>query len=246
VGHEWWIFAATCAAIAYALLRLHRRRRRRLAVVNRFENDVTPELVKRVLAEPPAAPALREISILSTNLTGYVPFCEIAGDHEAVAAINRHRALLVPVVRRHHGVIAEFLGDGTICLFGAPKPDPDHAANAVAAALELSRAHESLLNELRSRGLPDLSLRLGIATGRVIVGDIGQAYGAAGAAVNEATLLQSACKALDTGLLISPRTAERIAGTLALRRVSLPSPSPQDAFAFQVPTGVVTSPTLPL
>ena len=127
MGLASWIFAATCAAIAYWLIRQHRRRQRRLAVINKFKGYVDIELVEKVLAEPneplPAA-ELREISVLVTNLTGYVPFCETAGDDEAVVAINAHRTLLVPIIRQHRGVILEYVGDGTICLFVAPGPTP--------------------------------------------------------------------------------------------------------------------------
>lgn len=236
MGHEWWIFAAGCVALTFYLLRLHRRRQRRRSVTNKLANYVGPDLVANALAEPFPPAEFREISILSTNLTGYVSFCETAGDDEAVAAINAHLSLLVPIVRQHRGLISEFLGDGTISLFGAPRNDPDHAASAVAAALELLQAHQPLLDQLRSRGLPEMPLRIGIATGRVIVGDVGpqSTYGALGNAMNISMWLQVACKAACTGLLISPRTAECIAGRFQLRRLPLPPKPPAGEFAFEV------------
>lgn len=169
------------------------------------------------------APEQRELTIVFTNLTGYVPFCERAGNEAAATAINEHMKLMVPIIRRHRGYIKQFLGDGIMFFFGAPLENPNHAPDAVAAALEMQSAQSAFNQRLASDGLPALPLRIGICTGRVVVGDVGDEgladYTVMGDNVNLARRLEAANKKTGTAILISERTAELLGGRFALSSI---------------------------
>src|SRR5262245_63892153 len=85
--------------------------------------------------------------------------------------LNRFFALALDAVHRYEGTVNQFLGDGFMALFGAPLSHEDHARRAVLAALGIQRA----LREASTTGERDgeLSVRMGLNTGFVVVGAIG-------------------------------------------------------------------------
>ena len=218
MGQDWWIFAMICAAIAaWLLLRLRRETR----------EDARPAAT---------FVAKRELTVLFTDLTGFVPLSEQVDLKTLSSLIDEHRAAMVPIIRKHRGVVGHFAGDRIMCFFGAPYADPDHAANAVAAARAMQQSHQALGNHLRDRGLPDLPLRIGISTGELIVGYVGPPmnYTVLGEDVTRASRLESACKSTTTNILISPRTADLVRYLYDLRRIPLPRDAGAGATAYEV------------
>src|ERR1700757_2972982 len=85
---------------------------------------------------------------------------------------NRFFELALNEVHRYEGTINQFLGDGFMALFGAPIAREDHARRAVLAALGIQRAVRERTSEMSGRG-EELELRIGVNTGLVVVGKIG-------------------------------------------------------------------------
>ena len=218
VGHEWWIFALTCTAIAAWLIS-------RLRAQTQIDDRPAATFVAR-----------RELTVMFTDLTGFVPISEQLDAKLLSTLIDEHRTVMVPIIRRHRGVIGYFAGDRIMCFFGAPYADPDHAANAVAAARAMQEAHQALSDHLRDRGLPDLPLRIGISTGELIVGYLGPPmnYTVVGDDVTRASRLESGCKSTNTNILISPRTADLVRYLYDLRRIPLPRDAGAGATAYEV------------
>lgn len=223
MGHDWWIFATICAAIAaWLLLRLRRETREEARPAATFV-------------------AKREMTVLFTDLTGYVPLSEKLNDPKILSnLIDDHRAAMVPIIRKHRGVIGHFAGDRIMCFFGAPYTDPDHAAHAVAAARAMQQTHqqsrEAANDHLRDRGLAGLDLRIGISTGELIVGYLGPPlnYTVIGEEVTRASRLETACKSTTANILISPRTAELVRYLYDLRKIPLPRDAGAGATAYEV------------
>src|SRR3954452_589041 len=128
------------------------------------------------------------------------PFHRIAAEH----------------VQRFGGVIAKFIGDGVMAVFGAPVAHEDDPERAVRAALEIQRQLQALREEL-----PRLALhvRIGITTGQVLLrlGDDGSVDGV-GDAVNTAARLESAAPV--DGVLVGARTRRAIAGHIEYEQVA--------------------------
>ena len=123
-------------------------------------------------------------------------------------------ARIMEAVHRYEGTVNQFTGDGVMALFGAPIAHEDHAVRAVAAALSVQKAIREYAETLRqSQGL-DFALRIGINTGPVVVGRIGDDlrmdYTAQGETVNLAARLQSA--AVAGAVLISEATEALVNG----------------------------------
>jgi adenylate cyclase len=128
--------------------------------------------------------------------------------HATLAAAH---AALAETVTQYGGYVAQYLGDGLLALFGAPTAHEDDAARAVLAGL---RMHQALaaVNDTRSPGLPALRVRVGLATGEVVTGTMGNAYGVRGDAANTAARVQGAAE--PGGVLVDGATR-----ALAQRRV---------------------------
>ncbi|HVQ23416.1 MAG TPA: AAA family ATPase, partial [Candidatus Saccharimonadia bacterium] len=106
------------------------------------------------------------------------------------------------------GLVEKFAGDAMLAVFGVPAIHEDDAERAVRAALEMQAAMVELAGELRREGHPELSLRIGVETGEVLV-DLGRASGerdriVTGDAVNTAARLQQV--ALPGAIVVGPFT----------------------------------------
>ena len=126
-----------------------------------------------------------------------------------IAACHR---CVADVVGRFNGFIAKYMGDGVLAYFGFPAAHEDDAERAVRAGLEIARA----VVDLDSRG-SSLSARIGIATGLVVVGDLGsgEAHAVVGEIPNLAARLQA--EAPPSGVVID-RVTRRLGGTWFLYR----------------------------
>jgi class 3 adenylate cyclase len=161
-----------------------------------FGRYMTRQVADRLLtngAEVELKGELREVTVLLSDIRGYTALTEKLGANEVVALLNEYFAILVQVVVEHDGVIDKFMGDAMLCWFGAPFPVPEHQRRAVEAAAEIQRRLEAWNAARGARGEPPVLTGIGLASGEVVVGNIGSPqkleYTAIGDAVNLASRL---------------------------------------------------------
>jgi adenylate cyclase len=106
-----------------------------------------------------------EVTVLFTDIVGFSRLAEQLDATAAAALLNEHFELLAGCVAATDGTVDKFLGDGMMAFWGAPVPQPDHAARAVRAAL--------LIRDRLQAGEGSLRLRVGLHTGLALVGNIG-------------------------------------------------------------------------
>jgi adenylate cyclase len=127
-----------------------------------------------------------------------------------VPIINEYMGRMMPIIRANEGTWDKFIGDGIMFFFNAPLPTLRHAAKAVATVLQMHRETARLADELATRDLPRVSMRAGICTGPMIVGDAGSlnkrfyasSYTVLGDLVNLASRLEAANKFFGTRTLV--------------------------------------------
>ncbi|MFW6133641.1 MAG: adenylate/guanylate cyclase domain-containing protein, partial [Planctomycetota bacterium] len=212
--------ASFTAVTVYRELAEQRARRRIRAM---FARALSPELVDRLVSDPSLAELggqRRDVTCLVADLAGFTALSRRLGPRGTVAALNRFFDRLSDVVgARHGGYVNKFLGDGVLCLFGAPVAQADHPARAVRAAVDCLAA----VDDLDADGAR-LSLRVGVACGEAMVGNCGSTdrmdYTAIGDCVNLASRLESANKFFGSHVLVTEKTWQAGGGDdLACRRL---------------------------
>lgn len=200
-------------------------RRERTRITRRFSSYVDPALVNYVVEHSEQVRLdgqIRELSVVFTDLAGFTTLSERLQER-TVPLLNDYMGRMVPVIREHNGYVNKFLGDGMMFFYGAPRENDDHASDAVATVLDMQLLMKSFNQELISDGLPEVSMRAGISSGEMVVGDAGSAdasdYTVLGDTVNLAARLESANKVTGTDILINDRTATLVGERFLLRPV---------------------------
>ena len=188
--------------------------RRGRALVSRFGEYVAPELVAE-MAENPAAYSMegasRELSVMFVDVRGFTTIAESLSPQELREYINRYLTAMSEEIRdRHRGTLDKYIGDAVMAFWGAPLACADHAARAVATAIEMQASARRLSVEFEQRGWPALRIGIGINTGPMHVGDMGsrirRAYTVMGDAVNLASRLEGITKVYGAGIVVGAAT----------------------------------------
>jgi adenylate cyclase len=140
-----------------------------------------------------------------------------------MAITNRYLSSIAEAVDATGGYVDKFIGDAVMAMWGAPAADPDHAANAVSAALRSVEKLDAMRAEDEARGQFGYSLKVGINTGLAVVGNIGSAqrynYTAVGEAVNVAARLESIPAQYGCSIVLGPATAAGSADAFVLNEL---------------------------
>jgi class 3 adenylate cyclase len=199
-----------------------------------FGRYVDPRIVESLIDKPDrlgSAGERREMTVFFCDMKGFTSLSEGMTPAGMVRVVNRYLSLMSDPVRRNHGIIDKYIGDAIMAFWGPPFTVPeDQARLACAAGLEQLAALPGFRAELPEitglrRGIPPIDMRIGVATGEVVVGNIGSdvsmSYTVMGDTVNLASRLEGANKAYGTRFLVNARTAEGAAQALAFREIDL-------------------------
>jgi adenylate cyclase len=188
-----------------------------------FGQCVAPEVAERMLSYPEdvlAREELKVMTVLFMDLRQFTGYASRTEPREVVRSLNQVFELVAAGVKAEHGILSKFLGDGAMALFGAPVPQPDHAAAAARAAIRIRDSVDGLTAKRREDGLHPLALGLGINTGEVVAGVVGahdrMEYTVIGHAVNMASRLEEAAGPGE--ILLGPDTAERLGPDFVVRK----------------------------
>jgi adenylate cyclase len=158
----------------------------------------------------------RLATVFFTDVRNYTTLCEGKRPEEVVTILNELFAMMGKVIARHQGCIVDFIGDAVLAAFGAHKDNPNHAADAVATALEAEAELDRLNAAWQKRGMPSLQIGVGIHTGEVLAGIVGSGerkkFGVTGDTVNTGSRVEGLNKEFSTSILITRETMERLNG----------------------------------
>ncbi len=201
----------------------------------------TPQhLAERILTEGRTLKGERkEVTVLFVDVQGSTELAAALGPEEFHAVMDGAFQLMLDAVHRWEGTVNQFTGDGIMALFGAPIAHEDHARRALHAALDMQRGFGEYAAALRrDKGL-SFQVRLGLNSGPVVVGAIGDDlrmdYTAQGLTTNLAARMQQAA---DPGAVLVAAPTYRLGegyfrfrplGPLRVRGV----PEPVEAYVLE-------------
>ncbi|HEX3415660.1 MAG TPA: adenylate/guanylate cyclase domain-containing protein [Stellaceae bacterium] len=228
-----------------------------------FGKYVDPRIVAGLIDRPELTDARgsrREMTILFCDMKGFTTFSEGMTPAALVTILNRYMTVMSEPVRHHSGIIDKYIGDAIMAFWGPPFTGADEQARlACLAALDQLAAFAAFRAELPDliglkRGFPEIDIRIGIATGDVVVGSIGSEqtrnYTVIGDTVNLASRIEGANKTYGTRVLISEATNHLAADMLETREIDsvvvVGKTEPQRIFELLGRKGEVSSERLAL
>jgi adenylate cyclase len=203
--------------LSTALLRMSRG----LASFRKYmPTELVRTLVSRGIEAEPGGEQ-QSLTVMFADLAGFTSLSEMLGE-DVVPVLSEYLETASSAVISHRGTIDKFIGDAVMAFWGAPIENTQHARDACAAALAVQQMMMARQPQLPA-GDPRAALRvrIGINTGRMLVGNIGSAdrlnYTVIGDAVNVASRLEAVNKRYGTAIIIGEET-RRAAGDAVLVR----------------------------
>jgi adenylate cyclase len=218
------MMATAAATVAYRFAVSDRDRR---LIARLFSLYLPPVVVERMVAGG-RMPALggeeREVTVLFSDIAGFTAISEACDPATLVQGLNTYFSTMTDIIEAHGGFVDKYIGDAIVAVFGAPVDEPRHAEQAMRAAMQMRDALLAEPERFSLAGLP-LKTRIGLNTGRVLIGNIGSPrrfnYTAMGDAVNLASRLEGANKAYGTSILVSEDTMRAAGDAIVARRVDV-------------------------
>ncbi len=179
--------------------------------------SVDPQVMERLLSNPDMdflKGERQELTVLYSDIRGSTRLAECTEPELLVGFINDYLGKMSSLILKYEGTLDKFVGDEVMALFGAPFPQADHALRAVRVALEMQIGHQDVVERWQGRGVDAAPIGIGIATGELIVGEMGSSqrtdYTVIGRAANLGARI---CSAAQPGqVLISQATYEQVIG----------------------------------
>jgi len=193
--------------------------RRKEELQNMISTYIDPRIVEKIIIPARAeilAGQRQTMTIMFTDLAGFTKIGEQLSPTGLVKLTNRYFTIMTECIQAEHGIIDKFIGDAIMAYWGPPfVKEEEQAAAACRAALRQKEALIQFRKELPEllglrKDLPVINIRIGIATGEVVVGNIGsdtaRSYTVMGDVVNLASRLETANNQYGTVIMISDIT----------------------------------------
>src|SRR5437867_11695939 len=184
----------------------------------------------------------KQVTVLFADVAGFTALAERLDPEDVHQIINRCFELITAEVHRFEGTINQYTGDGVMALFGAPIAHEDSPRRAAHAALGIQSALRDYGKQLQAERGVLVQMRIGLNTGPVVVGSIGDDlrmdYTAVGDTTNLAARMQAAAR--PGSVLVTEATHNALVGyfeTLDLGEMAVKGHSPVRAFEVLRPRG---------
>jgi DNA-binding NtrC family response regulator/class 3 adenylate cyclase len=190
------------------------------SVLDETQSPIPKHLAEKILqAKASLEGERKQVTALFAGICGFAELSERVDPEEVRTLMNRCFKIIIDQVYRYEGTTNQFTGDGVMALFGAPIALEDHPYKAVSAALAIQREIKIYGDKLKKESNIDFRIRIGLNTGLVVVGNIGNDlrmdYTAVGDTINLASYLLNVA---DPGrVLISENTNKLVSGYFLTR-----------------------------
>jgi len=229
----WWPIVVQEAAVGFAMVtalvvNYATEGRQKAFIKQAFKFYLSPEVIERILADPSRLQLggeRRELTIFFSDLAKFSSISERLDAQSLTSLLNDYLSDMTDIILDEGGTLDKYEGDAIIAFWNAPCEQPDHALRACRAALRCQQKLEERHSEFLKRAGSPVTMRIGINTGEVVVGNMGSRtrfdYTVLGDAANLASRLEGANKAFETSTMVSESTWNQTAGQIPGRCIGL-------------------------
>jgi adenylate cyclase len=178
-----------------------------------FGYYLSPHVIEELTSDPDKLKLggeSKEVTAFFSDIQGFSTISEKLSPEELVRLLNEYLTEMSDIILNYDGTIDKYEGDAIMAFFGAPIDYPDHARRACLAAIEQQKKLEEMRRVLREQGKDELFVRIGLNTGKAVVGNMGSLkrmdYTIMGDEVNLASRLEGANKQYQTFIMASEAT----------------------------------------
>ena len=144
--------------------------------IDKIQRYLPKGLTEKILSQREKIEGERkQVTVMFCDMEGFTPLVEGLGPEEAYSIMDKIYEILIHKVHDYEGTVNEMTGDGIMALFGAPIALEDAPQRAIRSSLAIHREMARFSEKMREKieGLPPLKMRVGIHTGPVVVGTLG-------------------------------------------------------------------------
>ncbi len=145
-------------------------------IQNTFQYYLMPEVIDELIKNPEkiALGGVRKnLTILFSDIAGFTSISEKLSPEELTHLMNEYLTEMTDIIMKHGGLVDKYIGDAVMAFWGAPLDNPNQTDDACRAAEEMLLKLDELNVVWSKRGLPPISIRIGINSGEVVVGNMG-------------------------------------------------------------------------
>ena len=201
-------------------------RKQNVIIKSMFSHYVSSDLVAELINNPDKLRLggdKRDLTILFCDMAGFTTFSENKDPEELVKYINEFLSEMTELILEHKGTLDKYLGDAIMAFWGAPIEIENHQLLACKTALLMQERISFLRNKWSDSNESKISIRIGINSGSVVVGNMGGKnrfdYTVMGDNVNLASRLEGANKQYGTGSMISDSTYNSVKKEILVREL---------------------------
>jgi adenylate cyclase len=230
----WWVdfivplVGLLLVFLVVALLRYVLEGQQKRFIRRAFGQYLHPEVVRQVADRPEMlrlGGRKMELTVLFSDVASFTGISESLPPEDLVHLLNRYLTRMTRIIMAEGGTVDKYEGDAVMAFWGAPVTAADHAVRACRAALRQQADLVQFRRKLADEGGPDFRVRIGLASGPMIVGNMGSEdrfdYTVMGDTVNLGSRLEGVNKVYGTGILINQRGRELAGDAVEFRELDL-------------------------
>ena len=144
--------------------------------LDRIQRYLPKGLTEKILSQKDKIEGERkQVTVMFCDMEGFTPLVEKVGPDEAYGIMDQVYEILIHKVHDYEGTVNEMTGDGIMALFGAPIALEDAPQRAIRSALAIHREMVKFSEQMKQtiKSIPSLKMRIGIHSGPVVVGTLG-------------------------------------------------------------------------
>lgn len=182
-----------------------------------FQQYLSPTVVAELMKNPEKlrlGGEKKRVTVLFSDIRSFTTISEGLSPESLTQLMNEYLTAMTDIIMEHGGLVDKYIGDAIMAFWGAPIENPHQERDAAEAVQKMSKKIDELNEEWQKRGIPHVSMGVGLNTGEVIVGNMGSLkrfnYTIMGDEVNFASRLESLTKKYGALCLMSESTYQKI------------------------------------